>query len=168
MDAFQQFFEARRPIYLLYRGFSRSSAYCGRLVLEEVARMPAVPLEAAEFRQGPNEVIDERFVSILFVPEGRQGELNRSLARDIWSNGGRVMLVGDISDAESHPHALLFPIPATANFLRPILEVVPVQLLAYRMAEAQGYTPGEVRYISKVILSEEGIPNQQHQHPTES
>jgi hypothetical protein len=37
---------------------------------------------------------------------------------------------------------------------------VPAQILAYKLAERQGYTPGDVRYITKVIVSEEGIPKQ--------
>jgi glucosamine--fructose-6-phosphate aminotransferase (isomerizing) len=153
-------FAGVRPVYLLYRGHSRGAAYCGRLVLEEVARTPAVALEAAEFRQGPNEVVDERFAAVIFVPEGRQGELNLALARDLVDSGGRVMLVGHVSGIQSRARLLAFPLPAFPAALRPILEIVPVQALAYRLAEAQGYSPGEVRYISKVIRSEEGIPKQ--------
>jgi glutamine---fructose-6-phosphate transaminase (isomerizing) len=152
-----------RPIYLLYRGHSKGAAYCGRLVLEEVSRMPSIAMEAAEFRQGPNEVIDERFGAVIFVSDGKQGALNKSLAGDILRLGGRVMVVGntngDIPDGAEH-NLLAFPINSVPDFLRPVLEVVPVQMLAYQLASAQGYEPGEVRYISKIILSEEGIPNQ--------
>jgi glucosamine--fructose-6-phosphate aminotransferase (isomerizing) len=154
-------FEGIRPIYLLYRGASGGSAYCGRLVLEEVARLPAIAMGAAEFRQGPNEVIDERFGAVLFIPAGKQGELNRRLAADIQKSGGKVLLVGQVFEPVSgQPSELVFPIPDVQDFLSPVLEVVPVQVLAYEMAKAQGYQPGQVRYISKIILAEEGIPNQ--------
>jgi glucosamine--fructose-6-phosphate aminotransferase (isomerizing) len=153
-------FAGMRPVYLLYRGHSRGAAYCGRLVLEEVARTPAVALEAAEFRQGPNEVVDDRFAAVIFVPGGRSGELNLALARDLAGSGGRVMLVGNVTGAASDARRLAFPLPAFPEALRPVLEVVPIQALAYRLAEAQGYSPGEVRYISKVIRSEEGIPKE--------
>jgi glutamine---fructose-6-phosphate transaminase (isomerizing) len=125
--------------------------------------MPSIAMEAAEFRQGPNEVIDERFGAVIFVSDGKQGALNKSLAGDILRLGGRVMVVGntngDIPDGAEH-NLLAFPINSVPDFLRPVLEVVPVQMLAYQLASAQGYEPGEVRYISKIILSEEGIPNQ--------
>lgn len=149
-----------RPIHLIYRGHSKGAAYCGRLVLEEVARTPGVPVEAAEFRQGPNEVVDERFAGVLFVPGGKQGELNRSLAADITRKGGRLLLVGEVDSAASPDNALAFPIAPIADEVRPVLEIVPVQVLAYELAKAQGYEPGQVRYISKVILAEEGIPNE--------
>jgi glucosamine--fructose-6-phosphate aminotransferase (isomerizing) len=154
-------FEGIRPIYLLYRGASSGSAYCGRLVLEEVARQPAIAMGAAEFRQGPNEVIDERFGAVLFVPTGKLGELNLKLAADIQHSGGNVLLVGQVPGwVTGQPTELVFPIPDVPDFLSPVLEVVPVQILAYELAKAQGYEPGQVRYISKIILSEEGIPNQ--------
>ena len=151
-----------RPLYLLYRGHSKGAAYCGRLVLEEVSRTPAIAMESAEFRQGPNEVIDERFGAVVFAPEGKQGELNLALANDILRCGGRVLLVGSLAaDALGDaPGSLVFPIPAVGDALSPVLAVAPVQVLAYELAKAQGFTPGEVRYITKVILSEEGIPNQ--------
>jgi glutamine---fructose-6-phosphate transaminase (isomerizing) len=159
-------FAGIRPVYLLYRGHSKGAAYCGRLVLEEVARTPGIALGSAEFRQGPNEVIDENFAAVVFAPDGKQGALNHALARDILRCGGRVMLVGDAPENADNmaradqPRQLVFSIPTVAEDLRAALEVVPVQLLAYRLAEAQGYSPGEVRYISKIILTEEGIPNE--------
>lgn len=154
-------FKGVRPIYLLYRGASAGSAYCGRLVLEEVARQPGVAMGAAEFRQGPNEVIDERFGAVVFIPEGKQGELNLKLAADIQQSGGRVLVVGQVpGPVTGGPNELVFPLPDLPDFLRPGLEVIPVQVLAYELAKAQGYEPGQVRYISKVILTEEGIPNQ--------
>jgi glucosamine--fructose-6-phosphate aminotransferase (isomerizing) len=156
-----QLFAGTRPIYLLYRGASSGSAYCGRLVMEEVARQPGIAMGAAEFRQGPNEVIDEHFAAVVFVPEGKQGELNLKLAADIQNSGGRVLLVGQVpGPVTGRPSELIFPIPDLPDALRPVLEVVPVQTLAFELAKAQGYEPGEVRYISKIILTEDGIPNQ--------
>ena len=159
-DRFQALFAGMRPLYLLYRGHAKGAAYCGRLALEEISRTPSIAMDAAEFRQGPNEVIDERFAAVVFCGAGKQGELNLSLAGDIQNSGGRVMLVGEAAPVSGGPRELVFEIPGFSDALRPVLEVVPVQVLAYRLAQAQGYPPGETRYITKIILREEGIPNQ--------
>jgi glucosamine--fructose-6-phosphate aminotransferase (isomerizing) len=146
-----------RPVHLLWRGASQGTALCGRLVLEEVARTPAVPLDAAEFRQGPNEVVDDRFAAAIFAPSGRPGALNRALAGEIIRHGGRVLLVGetDAPDPTAEPERMrAFPIRGLTDVVRPILEVVPIQALAHHLAQAMGHKPGEVRYISKVITSE--------------
>ena len=153
-----EFFRGLRPIYLLYRGADKAGAYCGRLVLEEVARHPAVALEAAEFRQGPIEVLDERFGAIVFVPGGIQGQLNLTLVENMTANGGRVMAVGNCE--QTIPGALAFPIAETPDELLSIAALPPVQVLAYKLAQNQGYTPGQVRYISKIIKTENGIPGQ--------
>ncbi len=71
-DELAETFAAVRPIYLLHRGMSKGTARCGRLVLEEVARTPAVTLEMSEFRQGPVEVVDDRFGGIVFVSDDRE------------------------------------------------------------------------------------------------
>jgi glucosamine--fructose-6-phosphate aminotransferase (isomerizing) len=147
-------FASVRPIHLLFRGGLKGAAYNGRLVLEEVARTPAVPVEAAEFRQGPNEVVDDRFGAVVFVSGGKPGALIRSLVEDIRKSGGTALAVGDVEGKFS------LTIRGVPDELLSILAVVPVQVLAYRLAESQGYTPGETRYITKVISAEEGIPNQ--------
>ena len=164
--AMHSLFEDVRPLHLLYRGYDRGAASCGRLVLEEIARWPGVVLECAEFRQGPNEVVDSRFGAAVFIPDGKQGVLNNSLAEDILRAGGRVLRIGSKLDAAGGKHtaggrALGFSIPSVHPALRPALNIVPLQFLAYELALAQGYTPGTMRYITKVILTEEGIPNQE-------
>jgi glucosamine--fructose-6-phosphate aminotransferase (isomerizing) len=156
----QAFFQGFRPVYLLYRGADKGAAYCGRLVLEEVSRTPGIAMEVAEFRQGPNEVIDDHFAAVLFCASGVQGELNHSLAGNIQTSGGRAMLVGEAHTVTGGPNELVFPVPGITDALRPVLDVVPAQVLAYRLAVSKGYTPGETRYITKVITSEMGIPNQ--------
>lgn len=159
-DAFVQLLGGVRPIYQLYRGASKGSANCARLALEEVARTPGLAMDAAEFRQGPNEVIDDRFGALVYVSSGKPGALNLALAGDILSSGGRMLLVGPADRLPTHENLLVFPLPDLPDFFRPVLEVVPAQLLAYHLAQAQGYEPGTTRYITKVILKEDGIPNQ--------
>jgi glucosamine--fructose-6-phosphate aminotransferase (isomerizing) len=159
-DEIADIFEATRPLYLLYRGPSKGSAYCGRLVLEEVARHPAVPMEAGEFRQGPIEVVDDQFGAMVFVPDGELGQLTSALVQNIRSGGGRVMAVGSVeSVADGKLSMPIFPVAALPSHFRPVIEVVPAQILAYKLAERQGYKPGTVRYLPKVITSEIDIPH---------
>jgi glucosamine--fructose-6-phosphate aminotransferase (isomerizing) len=164
-DEITELFAETRPLYLLYRGARQAAALCGRLVLEEVARRPAVPLESGEFRQGPNEVVDGDFGAILFAASGEMAALDLRLAQDIRACGGRVLVVGsaEISKRLLGLGIPSFPVAPLPLYLSPIVELAPVQLLAYKSAERQGYAPGTVRYITKVITSEAGIPNQVQQ-----
>jgi glucosamine--fructose-6-phosphate aminotransferase (isomerizing) len=148
-------FEAIRPIYLLHRGASQGAAYCGRLVLEEVGRHPGVVFDVGDFRQGPIEVADARFGALIFVPDGALGLLSLRLAGQLHGAGGRVLAVGSATRLADCPQGVFpFTVAPLHAALRPVLEVVPLQLLAYTLAARQGYTPGTVRFISKVITSE--------------
>jgi fructoselysine-6-P-deglycase FrlB-like protein len=109
--------------------------------------------------RGGSKVIDERFGAMVYIPSGKQGELNRSLVGDILHSGGKVLSIGKTAEIADNSNHQSFAIPEGAEFIRPVLEVIPAQLLAYHLAKAQGYNPGTTRYITKVILTEEGIPN---------
>ena len=65
------------------RGLLRAAGARGDLT------QPSIAMDAAEFRQGPNEVIDEHFAAVVFCGAGKPGELNLSLAGDIQSSGGK-------------------------------------------------------------------------------
>lgn len=157
-DDLLDLFQDVSPIYLLHRGASKGAANCARLVFEEVARRPAIAMEAGEFRQGPIEVVESGFGAMIYILTGSAGELNCRLADDILLNSGRVYAIGNsaICDMEL---ARQFSITSEAGIFHSVLEVVPSQILAYKLAEHQGWEPGIVRYISKVITSEIGIPS---------
>lgn len=154
-ENFADMFQKIQPLYLLYRGASKGSAACSRLVLEEVARRCAIDMDAAAFRQGPIEVVDRDFGALLFLSHGEAGLLNRALARELRYYGGTVLTIGSDSELTNffpdQPHVGLDHVQVD---LLPLLEVVPAQILACKLAERQGYPPGEVRYISRVITSE--------------
>ena len=142
-----------RPIYLLGRGASLASAHGGALVIEETSRRPVVPMASGLFRQGPIEVADERFRGIVFEGSGETQRLSRRLAEDLINKGCGIVWVG----SRPIPGALNIEVPDMAGYLLPTVEILPCQVLAQDLAVRAGITPGSVRYIEKVITSEEGI-----------
>ena len=153
----RELFGTGHPVYLLGRGASFASALAGTLVLQEMARQAAIPMAGGLFRQGPIEVVDDRFAAFIFEGAGQVSPLNISLARDLVSAGGQVYWIG----AASIAGALSLQLPRLPACVLPLLEVIPLHLLAYDLAEKQGYQPGAVRYIQKVITTETGLPNQE-------
>jgi glucosamine--fructose-6-phosphate aminotransferase (isomerizing) len=149
-------FGGRDPVYLLGRGASIASASAGALVLEEMSRKVSVPMAGGLFRQGPIEVVDDRFRAIVFEGAGQLSLLNVSLGHDLESMGGRIYWIG-----RTHiPGALNLKLPELPGHILPLLEVIPTQLLAFDLAKNKGYEPGSVQYIQKVITTESGVPNQ--------
>jgi glucosamine--fructose-6-phosphate aminotransferase (isomerizing) len=149
-------FRDARPIYLLGRGPSIATALGGELVLEEMSRRPSVAMATGLFRQGPMEVVDEQFRAFFFGGTGEAARLSARLAADLLTRGAKVAWVGS-AHLEG---ALNVSLPALPAHILPLLEIIPCHVLAHDLAQAQGIEPGTVRYIQKVITSEEGIPNE--------
>ena len=144
-----------RPIYLLGRGASLAAAISGELVLEEMSKRPAIGMAGGAFRQGPFEVVDENFRAIVFEGSGPTVGLNRSLATTLLDSGARIIWIG----ATPIEGALCLPLPTLPAHALALLEIVPCHVLAYDLALSAGIEPGSVRFIKRVITSEEGLPN---------
>lgn len=136
------------PLILLGRGLSLATAYEGALNIEETAKLPAIGLQAAEFRHGPLEIAGPGLTALIFAGEPSVRDLNLKLARDLHAKGANALWVE--SPKENTPSDRLLPMPAAVGIGLPLAEIVPVQLLCIHLCLEQGLTPGQFRYIEKV------------------
>jgi glucosamine--fructose-6-phosphate aminotransferase (isomerizing) len=148
----QSFFGDAQVIHLLGRGPSIASIFEGALLFNEVAKFPSVPMEAAQLRHGPVEIVDERHRAIVFAPNDHTRELNVALAHDLIRLGGQARLIGPGTTDRDWWTTPEVPAP-----LAPLIEIVPVQCAALRLAEWRGFTPGEFRVATQVTRSEAGF-----------
>lgn len=137
-------------LYIIGRGSSMSAVWNGSLNNKEAAKCSFEGIHAADFRHGPLEVVDQGFTAIIFAGPVPTSAMNRALAQDILSYNGRVIWVDSKSDAEI-PTLL---IPATEELSRPLVEILPMQILTLVMARRKGIEPGTFRYIGKVTTLE--------------
>ncbi len=145
------FLRAGHGVHFLGRGPSTASTHEGSLLFNEVAKTPAVAMSAGNFRHGPIEVVDEAFSAFVFATQSDTRELDLALARNVIRFGGQVQIV---ASGMARAAEIAWPIPDVSGLLAPVLEIVPVQLAAYRLAEWKGLTPGEFRYSGAVTRSE--------------
>ena len=151
-EGWRSFFDGAQVIHLLGRGRSIASIYEGALLFNEVAKFPSAPMEAAQFRHGPVEIVDERYRAIVFAPDDHTRELNIALAHDLNRLGGQVRLIGPGETDRGW-----WTTPEVSASLAPLIEIIPVQCAALRLAEWRGFTPGEFRVASQVTRSEAGF-----------
>ena len=140
------------PVYLLGRGPSYGSVLEGALLFHEISKAPAVGMQAASFRHGPVEIVDEQFVGVIFAAAGPTRNLNLGLARDIDCFGGHVIVIGP--EDEDTQGLKLCPIAKVSETLAPLLEIVPVQCAAVRLAELRRLKIGSFRYTPQVTRDE--------------
>jgi glutamine---fructose-6-phosphate transaminase (isomerizing) len=147
------------PVYLLARGPSFGSALEGALLFNEVAKASSAAMGSGAFRHGPVEIVGADFQGIIFAPRGATRGLDLALGRDLRSFGGQVRLVGPpCGDMDG----CVWETAEVPDAFAPLVEIVPVQFAALRLAEERGITPGQFRYVRQVTVSESGFEPLSH------
>lgn len=146
----------RGTLYLLGRGPSLASVYGGALLMHEMARMPAIGMSSAQFRHGPVEVVSKEFQAIVFGSQPETAEIDLRLAEDLAGVSKCVRWIGPLASG-SKVDGLSFWPPDFPPRYAPLLEILPVQILAFRLAEAGGIQAGQFRFAAPVTLSETGF-----------
>ena len=146
------FLGADAQISCLGRGPSVGSAAQGALLLAEIAKVPAIGMAVATFRHGPVEVVNPRFRGVIFAPNGPARALNIALALDLQKFGGGVRVIGP-GHADGRALSVV-ETPDCDDLLAPLLEIVPMQVAAVKLAQLQGLRVGGMRYSSQVSRDE--------------
>ncbi len=142
-----------RPVLtLLARGAGRAASEMGALTLKEAARFPAEAMESAQFRHGPLELAGRDAAVVLMATEATTRDIDLRLATDLAGAGVAVLHIG--SETAGVHGIESIAIGALDRLLMPAAAIVPVQLLAWRLAIDRGFEPGTYRRASKVTRHE--------------
>ena len=134
----QTFFHYRDFLYL-GRGINYPIALEGALKLKEISYIHAEGYTAGAMKHGPIALIDENMPVVTIVPQDRVDDKMLSQVEQVKARGGVVIAVADEGDdfiATKADHVLW--VPQTIELLKPVLTVIPLQLLAYHMAVRRG------------------------------
>lgn len=133
-------------LFLLGRGTSMSAVWNGSLINKEAAKSGFEGMHAADFRHGPLEIVSKGFAALIFAGNVQTSALNRELAREILSYGGKIIWLDSASDPEI-PTILL---PESSELTRPLVEILPMQMLTLAMANRKQIEAGKFRHVSKI------------------
>jgi glucosamine--fructose-6-phosphate aminotransferase (isomerizing) len=146
----------------LGRGVHFPIALEGALKLKEISYIHAEGYPAGEMKHGPNALIDENLPAVVIATRDPEDELSRVLYEKTLSNiqevkarEGIVVAVaceGDEEVAKIADHVI--PVGVTNELLLPILEVIPLQLLAYHIAVRRGCDVDQPRNLAKSVTVE--------------
>ncbi|MFI6602644.1 SIS domain-containing protein [Nonomuraea sp. NPDC050536] len=141
----------RTGAVLVGRGTARAAADLGALVLKEAAGFAAECLDAAEFRHGPLELAGPGLAVAVVATEPETFALDVALAREVASHGAAVLLLaGEPVEAG----VTVVPVGRADRLLMPGVAAIPFQVLAWRLAVAQGRDPGRFTVGNKITTRE--------------
>lgn len=145
---------AKNFLYL-GRGFNFPVALEGALKLKEISYLHAEGYPAAEMKHGPIALIDENMPVVVMVPKDASYLKVRSNIEEVRARKGRVIAVateGDEEIASVAEHVIY--VPEAAQFVMPLLTVLPLQLLAYYVATLRGCDVDRPRNLAKSVTVE--------------
>jgi glucosamine--fructose-6-phosphate aminotransferase (isomerizing) len=139
----------------LGRQYNFPTALEGALKMKEISYIHAEGYPAAEMKHGPIALVDENTPSVFIVPQATVYDKVVSNMEEIKARGGPVIAVVDEEDTHATELADdVIVVPATADFLQPIVTAVPLQLLAYHMAVLRGCDVDKPRNLAKSVTVE--------------
>ncbi len=139
----------------LGRMYNFPTALEGALKLKEISYIHAEGYPAAEMKHGPIALVDEHTPSVFIVPRCEVYDKVVANVEEIKARGGPVIAIveeGDYEVAELADDVI--EIPATADFLQPVVAAVPLQLLAYHIAVLRGCDVDKPRNLAKSVTVE--------------
>jgi glucosamine--fructose-6-phosphate aminotransferase (isomerizing) len=145
-------FGPRGTTVVLGRGPARAAAEMGALTLKEAAGLAVESLETAQFRHGPLELAGPDLAAIVIATEEETFDLDVGLAAELAKAGSAVLVIG--RDPSGPPEALRIDIGSADRTIAPAVSIVPIQLLAWRLAVLGGREPGSYVRASKVTTRE--------------
>jgi glucosamine--fructose-6-phosphate aminotransferase (isomerizing) len=156
--------ELHRATDFLYlgRGVHFPIALEGALKLKEISYIHAEGYPAGEMKHGPNALIDEKLPVVVIATHDPAGPESRLLYEKTLSNiqevkarEGIVVVVATQGDEHVRKMANhVIEVPPTSDLLSPILEIAPLQLLAYHIAVRRGCDVDQPRNLAKSVTVE--------------
>jgi glucosamine--fructose-6-phosphate aminotransferase (isomerizing) len=155
-------FSTVRDFLYLGRGIHFPIALEGALKLKEISYIHAEGYPAGEMKHGPNALIDETLPVVVLATRDESDPASKlryektlSNIQEVTARSGRVIAVateGDRTIGELVEHVIY--IPPAIELLSPLIEIIPLQLLAYYIAVRRGCDVDQPRNLAKSVTVE--------------
>ncbi len=144
-----------KDFLFLGRGYSFPVALEGALKLKEISYIHAEGYPAAEMKHGPIALVDAKLPVVFIATSDSYHEKIVSNMQEIKARKGRIISI--ITDGDSVTPTLSnhhFTIPPANELIAPILNVIPLQLLAYYIGVLRGVDVDKPRNLAKSVTVE--------------
>ncbi|MFD3451627.1 SIS domain-containing protein [Streptomyces sp. NPDC058691] len=137
-------------LVLTSRGYGYPTAKEAALKLMETSYIPALSFSGADLLHGPLAMVDNVSPVIAIVTEGRGGQALQPVLDRLRGRGADLVVIGNEASVEAASAGFVLPTAGVAEEVQPILEILPLQMLAYEVTIARGQDPDAPRALAKV------------------
>ena len=167
-DKIQEFLDGDHPIeeiaqrhydkpFFLYLGRHIGLPVCleGALKLKEISYIPTEAYSAGEMKHGPIALLDEHTPVVVIATDSHVYDKVVSNIQETRARGAQVIAIATDGNEDIQHHADdVIYVPRTHPFLQAPLAVIPLQLLAYRIARLRGLNVDQPRNLAKTVTVE--------------
>ena len=144
-----------RDFLYLGRGINYPIALEGALKLKEISYIHAEGYPAGEMKHGPIALIDEKMPVVVLLSKGVTFDKIMSNVEEVKARGGIIIAVTPkMSKGIDSKADTVIKIPENNSYLMPVLFSIPLQLLAYHIAELRGTDVDQPRNLAKSVTVE--------------
>jgi glutamine---fructose-6-phosphate transaminase (isomerizing) len=150
----KEFKDSKNFLYL-GRGINFPVALEGALKLKEISYIHAEGYPAAEMKHGPIALIDKNMPVVFIATKNNLSPKILSNMQEVKSRNGKIIAIKNDNDYKIKQLAdYTIKVPETIDELSPIINVLPLQLLAYHIADLKGIDVDKPRNLAKSVTVE--------------
>ena len=150
----QQFKDSTNFLYL-GRGLNFPVALEGALKLKEISYIHAEGYPAAEIKHGPIALIDKKMPVVFLATKNNLSQKILSNIQEVRARGGIIIAITSENDSEIKKLVdYVIEVPSIIDELSPLINVIPLQLLAYYIADMKGLDVDKPRNLAKSVTVE--------------
>jgi glucosamine--fructose-6-phosphate aminotransferase (isomerizing) len=148
-------FEGHEDVYFLGRGVDYAVAMEGSLKMKEISYIHSEAMPAGELKHGTLALVTAGTPVVTVLTQGRLYDKTVSALEEVKARGAHTIVVAYEDDERAGKHAdQVIRIPRVPDLLSPVLSAIPLQLLAYHVAEARGHDIDQPRNLAKSVTVE--------------
>jgi len=148
-------FKDSKGFLFLGRGINFPIALEGALKLKEISYIHAEGYPSGEIKHGPIALIDKDMPIVFLATNSSTYDKIMSNIQEVKARKGKVIAIMDKDDKKIRKFVdYTIKVPETKEYLSPILNVIPLQLLAYYTADFRGCDVDHPRHLAKCVTVE--------------
>lgn len=148
---------AEQSLLVFGRGFNYATALEGALKVKEVALMHSEGILAGEMKHGPLALVDKNLPIFVIATHDACFSKQQSVIQQLNARKGRLMVMcsrGDAADVSVGSSTRVIEVPHVQDCLQPVINIVPLQLLAYHLTVLRGHNVDQPRNLAKSVTTQ--------------
>tara|TARA_B100001123_G_scaffold450037_1_gene618173 strand:+ start:3533 stop:5356 length:1824 start_codon:yes stop_codon:yes gene_type:complete len=139
------------PIFIGRGGLSSYVAQEAALKMMEISYIPCMAIPGGELKHGPIALISQGSPVIAITPSDSKLSLMESSIRECKSRGATIIMISDSEGPTTELADILIQTNSTHSELSPFVNIIPIQLLAYRVGVLKGNNVDRPRNLAKSV-----------------